>query len=361
MSNCACSIILDNMEASDLRLFFLELTPACNNACVGCGNVFASDRSFQPLSAREWYLVLDKIAPSACFFEITGGEPTLHPQFREIIRHVETLRIPFNLLTNGRWTEPDSIINLLTRASCLNSILVSLHGASANSHEAFTGVPGSFAETVDNIRRAVDAGLSVTTSTVLTRQNRSEIEAIVALGQELGASDAAFERYIGVPLPEWEPSEAELCEAVTLIDVLGDTNGHGETGKNSLRSSIEHLSFDDKPVRFGVPIPHCFVVNSSHGCRAGTAQATVDPEGNVRPCNYAPVQCGNLLIQSLEEIWQSAVMEEWRRMVPDECLKCLDFEKCRGGCRAAAMMQGLTRDPLMSIASSVATPVSVDC
>jgi len=344
------------MEGSGLRLFFLELTPVCNNACVCCGNVFAGDRSFQPLSAREWYVILDKIAPAACFLEITGGEPTLHPEFGEIIQRVETLEIPFNLLTNGRWPEPDSVIDLLTKASCLNSILVSLHGASADSHEAFTGVLGSFTETVDNIRRAVDAGLSVTTSTVLTRQNRSEIESIVALGQELGTSCAAFERYIGVPFPEWEPSEVELCKAVKLIDVLGDTNGHGETVKSSLRPSIEHLSFDDKPVRFGVPIPHCFVVNSSHGCRAGTAQATVDPEGNVRPCNYAPVQCGNLLAQSLEEVWQSATMEEWRGMIPDECLECLHFEECRGGCRAAAMMQALTRDPLMSIADSVARP-----
>lgn len=349
------------MEASGLRLFFLELTPACNNACVGCGNVFAGNRSFQPLSAREWHVILDKIAPSACFLEITGGEPTLHPEFREIIEHVETLGTPFNLLTNGRWPEPHSIINLLTRASCLNGILVSLHGASVRSHEAFTGVPGSFAETVDNIKRAVDAGLSVTTSTVLTHQNRSEIESIVALGQELGASGAAFERYIGVPLPEWEPSTAELCEVVKLIDILGDTNGHGEAVKSSQRSDIERLSFDDKPVRFGVPIPHCFVANSSNGCRAGTAQATIDPEGNVRPCNYAPVQCGNLLVQSLEEIWQSAAMEEWRRMIPDECLECLHFEECRGGCRAAAMMQGLTRDPLMSIADSVATSITVDC
>jgi radical SAM protein with 4Fe4S-binding SPASM domain len=360
VSNCACGIILDKMEASGLRLFFLELTPVCNNACVGCGNVFAGDRSFQPLSAREWYVIIDKIAPWACFFEITGGEPTLHPEFREIIEYVETLGIPFNLLTNARWPEPDSVTSLLTRASCLNSLLVSLHGASAHSHEAFTGVPGSFAETVDNIKRAVDAGLSVTTSTVLTRQNRSEIESIVALGQELGARGAAFERYIGVPLPEWEPSAAALCEAVKVIDVLGDTYGHGVTVESSL-PSIEHPSFDDKPVRFGVPIPHCFVPNSSNGCRAGTAQATIDPEGNVRPCNYAPVQCGNLLAQSLAQVWQSAVIEEWRRMIPDECLECLHFEECRGGCRAAAMMQGLTRDPLMSIADSVATPITTNC
>jgi len=348
------------MEASGLRLFFLELTPACNNACVGCGNVFAGDRSFQPLSAREWYVILDKIAPAACFLEITGGEPTLHPEIREFIEHVETLGTPFNLLTNGRWPEPDVVVSLLTRASCLNSILVSLHGASADSHETFTRVPGSFAETVDNIRRAVDAGLSVTTSTVLTRQNRSEIESIVALGQELGASGAAFERYIGVPFPEWEPSEVELCEVVKLIDVLGDTNRQGDAVKGDQRSEVEQ-SLDGAPVRFGVPIPHCFVPNSSHGCRAGTAQATIDPEGNVRPCNYAQVQCGNLLVQSLEEIWQSAAMEEWRRMIPDECLECRDFEECRGGCRAAAMMQGLTRDPLMSIADSVATPITTNC
>ena len=100
-------------------------------------------------------------------------------------------------------------------------------------------------------------------------------------------------------------------------------------------------------VRFGTPIPHCFAANGSYGCLAGIAQATIDPWGNMRPCNHAPLMCGNLLEQSLEEIWRSPAMEAWRGMIPVECTGCREFAVCRGGCRATAILRGLEKDPLI--------------
>ena len=75
--------------------------------------------------------------------------------------------------------------------------------------------------------------------------------------------------------------------------------------------------------------------------------ATIDPWGNMRPCAHVPLTCGNLLEQSLEEIWHSAAMEAWRGKIPEECIGCEEFEVCRGGCRATAMLRGLRRNPLM--------------
>ncbi len=340
--DCACTTP-SQVDGSTPSIFYLELTPICNNACIGCGNVFAHDRSPRHLGAQEWCTILDCIAPNASYLEITGGEPTLHPEFEQIIGHVEALGIPFTLFTNARWQEPERVVHFLADIPQLDGLLISLHGVKAQSHEAFTCTPGSFEETIANIQLAVDARLKVITSTVLTRYNCPEIEAIVALGRELGADDAAFQRFIGAALPEIEPSELELQQAVRTIENIA--NGEGRPGGNG------HGPKEDgsKSVRFGTPIPHCFTANSSYGCLAGVAQATIDPWGNVRPCNHAPLVCGNLLTQSLEEIWHSAAMMKWREMIPNECRRCLAFEKCRGGCRATAMLRGLERDPLMNI------------
>jgi radical SAM protein with 4Fe4S-binding SPASM domain len=294
------------------------------------------------LSAQEWYAVLDRIAPSTSWLKITGGEPTLHPEFEEIIEYVAALGIPFTLFTNARWLQPQRLVRFLACIPQLDGLLVSLHGARAQSHEAFTCTPRSFDETVANIRLAIDRGLKLTTSTVLTRYSCPEVEAIVALGQELGADHAAFQRFIGAALPEIEPGEPELQQAVGAIEKITDGgnrmsgNGRGPKGNGTL-------------VRFATPIPHCFAANSSYGCLAGTGQATIDPWGNVRPCNHAPLVCGNLLTQSLEEIWHSAAMEAWRGMIPEECIGCEEFERCRGGCRATAMLRGLRKDPLMRV------------
>ena len=339
--DCACGINGTHALTGEFPpLLFFELTPACNNACVGCGNVFADNRSPVPLSAQEWCAVLDRIAPSTSWLKITGGEPTLHPEFEEIIEYVAALGIPFTLFTNARWSQPQRLVRFLAGIPQLDGLLVSLHGARAQSHEAFTCTPRSFDETVANIRLAIDAGLKVTTSTVLTRHSCSEVEAIVALGQELGADHAAFQRFIGAALPEIEPGELELQQAVEAIeDIASGENRIGDNGRGPKGNG--------KPARFGTPIPHCFAANSSYGCLAGTGQATIDPWGNVRPCNHAPLVCGNLLTQPLEEIWHSATMETWRGMIPEECRRCEEFEVCRGGCRATAMLRGLRSDPLM--------------
>ncbi|MBM3175390.1 MAG: radical SAM protein [Chloroflexi bacterium] len=340
MGDCAC--IVDPSQTTGLEepLFFVEITPACNNACVGCGNVFADSRSPEPLSAQEWCTVLDRIAPSTSWLKITGGEPTLHPRFEEIIEHIATLGIPFTLFTNARWLEPERLVHFLAGIPQLNGLLVSLHGVKAQSHEAFTCTPGSFDKTIANIQLAVEAGLKVTTSTVLTYHSCPEVEAIVALGQDLGADHAAFQRFIGTALPEIEPSELELQRAVGTIENIA--NGGSEIGSNGSGPKR-----NGKLVRFGTPIPHCFVANNSYGCLAGVAQATIDPWGNVRPCNHAPLMCGNLLEQPLEEIWHSAAMETWREMIPEECIGCSEFEICRGGCRATAMLRRLKKDPLI--------------
>lgn len=328
MSNCACTVNPAQLICSGRSVYFLEITAACNNACPGCGNVYAGDRSAPPLSAQRWRVVVDRLAPSAAEFRITGGEPTLHPQFEEIVGHINSSGLPFVLFTNGRWANPDRLLDFLAGMPNLAGLLVSLHGAGPAAHESFSGVAGSFAETVQNIRRATAAGLRVNTSTVLTRHNYAQIEDIVALGKRLGVERASFQRYIGATLPGLEAGRDELQMAVGAIEELVNRNGNG--------------------VRFGTPIPHCFVPNCSKGCLAGVAQATVDPWGNLRPCSHISLVCGNLLRQSLDEIWSSGQMQLFRKAIPEPCSTCADFEVCRGGCRAAIMEFGLSSDPLMA-------------
>ena len=53
------------------------------------------------------------------------------------------------------------------------------------------------------------------------------------------------------------------------------------------------------------------------------------PWCNVRPCNHAPLVCGNLLEQSIEEIWHGEAMNRWRGMIVEQCWLCLEL--CTGG------------------------------
>jgi len=279
-----------------------------------------------PLSFEQWRTILDRLVPHAHRFKLTGGEPTLHPEFEAIVGHIRGLGTSLTVFTNGRWTNPESVLDALARTPNLTGLLISLHGAYAASHEVFTGVPGSFDETVANVRRAVAAGISVTLSTVLHRANLGELAAVVALAESLGTDHVVFNRYLGPSVPEIAITDAQLMQATHTVDTMREQG---------------------QPVTFGVCIPQCFTPSSSTGCLAGVAFCAVDPWGNLRPCNHSPLTAGNLLSGTLEEAWHSPEMERFRQAIPEACHTCAAFSTCHGGCRALVMELNLPGDPLM--------------
>jgi radical SAM protein with 4Fe4S-binding SPASM domain len=310
-----------------------ELTPACNNRCVGCPNVFprngrtheGGEPASEPLRLADWRALVDRLATHAQRVKLTGGEPTLHPEFQSIVEYLDALGVEFVVFTNGRWVEPAALLDVLARARRLVGLLVSLHGARAQSHEAFAGVPGSFEETVENIRRAVARGITVAISTVLTCQALDETAAILELSEELGAHHVVFNRYLGPTIDGITPPPADLARAARGISVMRRQG---------------------RAVKFGNCIPQCFVPNESSGCLAGVAYCAVDPWGNVRPCTHSSLVAGNLLEQPVDEIWFSPAMQRFRDAIPPQCHRCSAFAVCHGGCKALAMDLGVDKDPL---------------
>ncbi len=305
--------------------YVIELTPKCNNKCIGCGTVF-SDRTIHLLSANQWQDVLKKISPHAANLRLSGGEPTQHPEFKAIIEAICDINVSVLLFTNARWHNPDKIISLMQNLPQEKGLLISVHGHNPSIHESFTRVNDSFAETIQNIRRAVDAGINVATSTIITSSNYRLISDIIALTSELGIGRAFFARYLPVQSEAIASTDDQLKEAIHTIEI------HRKNGAKA---------------EFSVCIPPCFTPSSSEGCFAGVTYCVIDPWGNVRPCTHTPLICGNLLKQSIEEIWHGPEMQSWRDMIPAQCHSCLEFPKCHGGCRAAAMIEGLEKDPLM--------------
>lgn len=306
-------------------LYALELTPDCNNRCPACFNIF-EDNSAPLLSARDWQAILGAISPHAHRLKLTGGEPTLHPDFPAIVQAIAQRNIEFTVFTNGRWQDPQHLLDCLAAIPRLTGLLVSLHGARAESHEAFTSVAGSFEETVANIERAVERGLRVTISAVLTTANLNELADIVTLSQTVGARSVVFNRLLGAQAPHLTLPDSQLIAAVQII---------------------EQLRAKGLPVKHGTGIPQCLTPSSSNGCLAGVAYVAIDPWGNVRPCTHSRLICGNLLRQPLDEIWRSPEMERFRNAIPAACHTCAAFAQCHGGCRVMAMESESRVDPCM--------------
>ncbi|MDY7039832.1 MAG: radical SAM protein [Chloroflexota bacterium] len=315
-------------------LVTLELTPDCTNRCPGCFNPFRDARNRPPLPASEWRRILEKICPDAHLVKLSGGEPTLHPEFDDILTFLDEFDQPFSLFTNALWERPGWLVQRLCSLPQFHVALISLHGVTPTAHEVFTGTPGSFTETVTNLRHAVRAGLTVCLSTVIHRHNLNELEGVAQLAAALGVRVSFARMLCDEPSP-LEPTPDELRAAV---------------------AEIERLREAGYRVKFGNCIPQCFTPSASAGCLAGVAYCAVGPWGDLRPCTHSLTLCGNLLTDSLAEVWQSPAMQSWRSLIPPACHRCAAFSQCHGGCHALSELRGTPGDPLMRGPQTSSTP-----
>ena len=303
--------------------YTLELTARCNSRCVGCGNVF--DRMLGHMELDRWRMLLEKLRPHIVSLRVTGGEPTLHPEFLDLIRFIDGLGVPFVLFSNGLWPARDRLLSLLLGCRHLDGVLISLHGRDAAMHQAFAGID-SFSRVTATIQQAALAGLNINTNSVLTRANHGDIAAIAELSRSLGASYAAFSRYYGRPTPVTDLTEDEFREAV---------------------ATVHNLRRRGFRVQFNNCVPVCFDGQPTKSCPAGITHCTIDPLGRVRPCTHAPQVLGDLFSQSIQDIWQGEAAAQWRKRIPTMCGTCAEFVRCRGACKAMAHHLQCDKDPLM--------------
>ncbi|MEK7253747.1 MAG: radical SAM protein [Bacteroidota bacterium] len=322
-------------------VFTLELTTVCNNFCSGCANVELSrlkrDRKNNMAYMTGWREILDALLrnaePQKIIVRLSGGEPTLHPEFEAVVDFLEENSIPHALLTTGRWTKlrTENLVEIYRRCRHAAGMLVSLHGSNAASHLAFVeSTERAFQETCGNIRAASATGIRVFTNTVLTKYACEEIEEIVELSKSLGAACAVFNRFIGEGHP-LQPTENQLLRAI---------------------STIAHLQNDGASCRIGNGFPKCFAPLTAFPTVAGYELCHISPDGRVRPDNFTPHSFGNLLHQPLAEIWQSPLAEAYRWHFPNTCMDCAALPACRGGIKSPNFLTAATGDPLMRTALS---------
>ncbi|MDJ0894206.1 MAG: radical SAM protein [Alphaproteobacteria bacterium] len=167
------------------------LNNACNAKCGFCN--FALDQ----LPKENWAYVDGQGAKDALdilyregirFMVLTGGEPTLHPNLTEIVRHGTGLGIKMMLVTNAGLLKPEKI-HELTDAG-VSSFIISIDAADEEVHERNRGLPG----VCDKIREAnrVCKELKVHTTASVTMSRLVDYDALPDFLQSLGFTSVVF-------------------------------------------------------------------------------------------------------------------------------------------------------------------------
>ena len=167
----------------------IELTNRCN---LSCGHCFDERHAATGDLSLE---ILEKILREGkgCGIEqlsFTGGEPTVHRQFDEIIERVSATGYRFSFVTNGT-SFPKIYPLLFKHRKCFLGVTFSLDGAREATHDRLRG-KGSYRQVMRAASICVAKELPFTLNMVLTVQNRAEVGEMVELAEQLGSSGVRF-------------------------------------------------------------------------------------------------------------------------------------------------------------------------
>jgi radical SAM protein with 4Fe4S-binding SPASM domain len=335
-----------------LRLLFWETTRRCNLACVHCRRLDAAADTAGELTTDEARSLLDSAAelgrPVIVF---SGGEPLLRGDWEALAAHARSLSLPTALATNG--TLIDAATAARIAAAGFRRVSVSLDGADAATHDAFRGVAGAFERAVRGTGALRRAGQAVQVNATVTAHNAHQLDALHALAVSLGAE--ALHVFLLVPVG---------CGAA----LAGTHQLSGERYEEVLNWVLDRqaaggieLKATCAPHYYRLAAERGVAVGGRLGCLAGVSVAFVGHAGEVFPCGYLPVDCGNVRERPFAEIWRrSGVFAALRdpSRLKGRCGQC-EYAYVCGGCRArafAATGDYLAAEPACTYRPRAASP-----
>jgi radical SAM protein with 4Fe4S-binding SPASM domain len=328
----------------------LELTEACNNACVHCYNYWRYQETGAKLTTDDhvrpyehFESLLDVvIAQDIKTITFTGGEPFLR---RDVL---------FRLIQKGKSAGLRVFVNtnaaLITKQDTerlqeleVDALLVSLLSHDANTHNTMTH-SSSHSGTIRGVKLLLEANLPVSINMVTSRDNWQHVRQTAQLVHDLGGQS-----FSATPMLS--------CHLSAEHDAINLSPEQIKKTMHDLLWAKEELGLD---VTILEPLVHCLFTAEerelfsqllhSRYCCAGITDCVISPDGELRPCILSTDIGGNIIEVGWQVAWQS--LSRWKEpvMLPAECLECSAVDDCGGGCRAAAKAkygQYNDKDPLM--------------
>ncbi|MFE6822220.1 mycofactocin radical SAM maturase [Streptomyces sp. NPDC057690] len=309
-----------------------ELTYACNLSCAHCLSS-SGRRDPRELTTDEAKAVIDELEAMQVFYvNIGGGEPTVRPDFWELLDYATAHHVGVKFSTNGVRITPDAARRLASNDYV--DVQISLDGATAEINDAVRGA-GSYETAVRAMGRLADAGMrNFKLSVVCTRYNIPQMDDFKALADRYGAQLRLTRlRPSGRGADVWDelhPLPEQQRELYDWLVAHGDSVLTGD--------SFFHLS------ALGEPLPGLNL------CGAGRVVCLIDPVGDVYACPFAihdEFLAGTVRGPGgFAAVWRESELF-LRLREPQQggaCASCAFYDTCKGGCMAAKFFTGLPLD-----------------
>lgn len=275
------------MERVDIKLGFY-----CNNLCKFC--VQGRKRDYLP--AKNKKEIIDSLeeayAKGKKEVVFTGGEPSLHPDFLEMVAVAKKIGYEqIQIQSNGRmFAYFDFCVKTIKAGATQFS--PALHASTADIHDFLVGAPGSFEQTVQGIKNLKKLDQYVLTNTVITSKNYKDLPDLAELFVDLGVDQFqfAFVHILGTAKKNQDwlvPRKSEIIPYVKRGLDIGK-----KVGKRATTEAIPYCfmeGHEDCVAEESMPVTRIydagFVVEDYGDYRKNSGQGKVKRK-ECEPCKY---------------------------------------------------------------------------
>jgi radical SAM protein len=344
-----------------------EVTQSCDLACKHCRAAAQPIAHPDQLSTAEGKNLIDQIAAMHVpIFVFTGGDPLKRPDLYELIRYCDEKGVKVAVTPSATPLLTREAIFKMKEAGVVR-LGISLDGSSPEIHDAFRGLPGAWARTIQAVEWAGEAGLPIQVHTTISRHNAHDLDNLCALFEKLNIvmwnvfflvpvgrgqlgdllSGEEFEQVFGkiYELSNRVSFQIKTTEAMHYRRYLLQHNlqekkmGHGQGHPPGITREYEP----------GAPEADAHTRTKNWMTRRvndGKGFLFVSHVGNVYPSGFLPIHAGNIREKSLADIYQNAPIFKALRdtsQLEGKCGAC-EYKEICGGSRARAY--AITGDPL---------------
>ena len=351
-----------------------ETTQACDLACVHCRACAQPARSPWELSTEEAKKLIDQIAQMEVpVFVLTGGDPLKRPDIYQLVEYAHSKGVHTSMTP--------SATPLLTREAIarfkehrLARLAVSLDASSAERHDAFRRVPGSYDCTLNAIRWARELGLPVQINTTITRRNVDDFDDMLELLQTLDI--ALWSVFFLVPTGRGQSADLVTAEEFeTVFEMLYQASSRVKfdiktTEAQHYRRFLLQKRAEERKggaARTSVPAAQAFpaalgggIARAPRGLNDGKGFIFISHTGEVFPSGFLPVSAGNIRRERLSDLYHGPLFRTLRdtSQLKGKCGAC-EFKDICGGSRARAY--ALTGDFMAEEPCCVYQPKQFEC
>jgi radical SAM protein len=328
-----------NFDQSPMLVIW-EVTQACDLACVHCRASAQSERNPQELSTEQGYRLLDEIRSfGEPLMVFTGGDPLKRPDLFDLIRYSVKIGLRTNVTPSATPLLTAEAIDGF-KASGITRMAISLDGPDAASHDDFRGIPGTFDRAMFALRHARDIGLDTQLQTTITRRNMGRLPEMAELAKEVRTRmwSLFFLIVTGRALENDDLQAAEYEKVFEFMYELSKTAPFGVKTTEAMhyrryvaqRMKAEHGPTENENAKG--------VAWRTAGVSDGKGFVFVSHQGEIYPSGFLPVSGGNVLHDSLTDIYRNSALFKTLRDTGQREGKCgiCEYQKICGGSRSRA-------------------------